>query len=332
MIIIDEVSEFKNENTKRYEMFKSVCSKAKKIISLSGEPIQNELADLWAEVYLLDQGTRLERTRQEFIEKYFFRIQTSQGKGYYLEPKRGAKRAICKQISDICFARKDENWRSRAGIISGEIYVDLNSIEYSKYCWMQDEMCIAMKKSRKIEVKNKIELSTKLFQMANGAVYDDSQKVICIHDRKLDALKEVFRLFPGRNILIAYWFLHDKKRIMSRYSEVKAIEQMKDIEEWNQNKIRIGLIHPSMGGSDIRLYKGGNVLVWFSLTWSLHLYQRMIWRMTSNFEHKLYVEHIVTRNTIDEKIYKGLKKKNINQQEMMDTLLEEIKENGESCH
>ena len=87
-----------------------------------------------------------------------------------------------------------------------------------------------------------------------------------------------------------------------------------------------------MGGSDIRLYKGGNVLVWFSLTWSLHLYQRMIWRMTSNFEHKLYVEHIVTRNTIDEKIYKGLKKKNINQQEMMDTLLEEIKENGESCH
>lgn len=332
LIIIDEVSEFKNETTKRYEKIKSVCSKAKKIISLTSEPIQNELADLWSEVYLLDRGVRLERSRQEFVEKYFFRIQTSQGKGYYLEPKQGAKKAICKKISDICFVRNDENWRSRAGVISGEIYVDLNSIEYSKYCWMQDEMCIAMKKSGKIEVKNKIELSTKLFQMANGAVYDDSQKVICIHDRKLDALKEIFRLFPSKNILIAYWFLHDKKRIMSRYSEAKAIEQMKDIEEWNQNKIRIGLIHPSMGGSDIRLYKGGNVLVWFSLTWSLHLYQRMIWRMTSDFEQKLYVEHIVTRNTIDEKIYKGLKKKNINQQEMMNALLEEVKENGEPGH
>lgn len=99
------------------------------------------------------------------------------------------------------------------------------------------------------------------------------------------------------------------------------------MEDWNQKKIKIGLIHPAVGGSDIRLYKGGNVLIWFSLTWSLHLYRRMIFRMTGEYGEKLYVEHIVTEKTIDEKIYKSLQKKGIDQAKLVEALLKEREEN-----
>lgn len=327
VIIIDEISEFKNPKAKRYENISKLCAKADRVIGLSSEPLQNAWDDLWAEIYLLDQGKRLEKTLKAFIEKYFFRVQTVQGKGYYLEPKRGAERAIRQAIADICYAKASENWQEKDNIVNNVYYARLNSIEYTKYSWMQNEMNIRMKDSGSIDIRNQMELSTKLFQMANGAVYDNEQKVICIHERKMEALKEIIRRFPDQNIMIAYWFAHDRDRIAARYSGAKVIETMQDMEDWNQKKIKIGLIHPAVGGSDIHLYKGGNVLIWFSLTWSLHLYRRMIFRMTGEYHEKLYVEHIVTAKTIDEKIYKSLQKKGVDQAKLVDALLKEREEN-----
>lgn len=321
-IILDEINEYKNPNGKRYKEMYALCRKAKRVIGLTGEPLPNELADLWAEISLLDEGKRLEKTKKEFVEKYFFRIQTTHGKGYYLEPKRGAKKAIYDAVADICYVRTKENQKKERKIVKNVVYAKLNSIEYTKYCWMQDEMGIRMRRDGNIEVKNKMELSTKLFQMANGAVYDNDKKTIYIHDRKIDALKETLRRFQGKNVMIAYWFAHDKERILAEIPEVHVIETLQDIQNWNQKKIRIGLIHPAESGTGMGLYKGGNVLIWFSLTWSLHLYQRLIWRMHGESTGKLYVEHIVTKKTIDEKIYNALQKKDINQQELMNVLFE----------
>lgn len=327
VIIIDEISEFKNPKAKRYEKISKLCAKADRVIGLSSEPLQNAWADLWAEIYLLDQGKRLEKTQKEFVEKYFFRVQTTHGKGYFLEPKRGTERAIRQAISDICYVKDSENWREKDNIVKNVYYARLNSVEYTKYCWMQNEMNIRMKNSGSIDIRNRMELSTKLFQMANGAVYDNEQKVIYIHERKMEVLKEILRRFPNHNIMIAYWFVHDRDRIAAGYSDARVIETMQDVEDWNQKKIKIGLIHPAVGGSDIRLYKGGNVLIWFSLTWSLHLYRRMIFRMTGEYGEKLYVEHIVTEKTIDEKIYKSLQKKGIDQAKLVEALLKEREEN-----
>ena len=218
--------------------------------------------------------------------------------------------------------RTKENQKKERKIIKNVVYAKLNSIEYTKYCWMQDEMGIQIQRDGSIEVKNKMELSTKLFQMANGAVYDNDKKTIYIHDRKIDALKETLRRFQGKNVMIAYWFTHDKERILAKIPEAHTIETLQDIQDWNQKKIRIGLIHPAESSTGIGLYKGGNVLIWFSLTWSLHLYQRLIWRMIGESSEKLYVEHIVTKKTIDEKIYEALQKKDMNQQELMNVLLE----------
>lgn len=320
VIILDEINEFKNPNGKRYREMQPLCNRAGRVVGLTGEPLPNELADLWAEIYLLDGGKRLEKSKKEFIEKYFFRVQTVHGKGYFLEPKKGAKNAIYKAIDDICYVGKKEDNNGQQNIMKNVVYVHLNSIEYTKYCWMRDEMGIQIRRDGSIDVRNKMELSTKLFQMANGAVYDNDKKTLYIHDRKIDALKELLRHFKGENVMIAYWFLHDKERVMSKIREARSIETVQDVQEWNQKKIKIGLIHPAEGSTGIDLSRGGNILIWFSLTWSLHLYQRLIWRMAGESPQKLYVEHIVTQNTIDEKIYEALQKKDINQKELLDTL------------
>lgn len=38
----------------------------------------------------------------------------------------------------------------------------------------------------------------------------------------------------------------------------------------------MALIHPASAGHGLNLQSGGNILIWFGLTWSLELYQQTV--------------------------------------------------------
>ena len=66
MVVIDELSSFKNHQTKRFKALMKVRPKVKRIVGLTGTPSSNGLMDLFAEFRLLDMGERLGR----FIGQY----------------------------------------------------------------------------------------------------------------------------------------------------------------------------------------------------------------------------------------------------------------------
>ena len=61
-MIIDELSSFKNHKAKRFRSLKKMLPHIKRLYGLTGTPAANGLLDLWAQVYLLDQGKRLYKT------------------------------------------------------------------------------------------------------------------------------------------------------------------------------------------------------------------------------------------------------------------------------
>ena len=61
MAVIDELSSFKNHQSKRFMAFMKVRPKLKRIVGLTGTPASNGLMDLFAEFKLLDTGERLGR-------------------------------------------------------------------------------------------------------------------------------------------------------------------------------------------------------------------------------------------------------------------------------
>lgn len=66
----------------------------------------------------------------------------------------------------------------------------------------------------------------------------------------------------------------------------------------------MALIHPASAGHGLNLQSGGNILIWFGLTWSLELYQQTVarlWRQGQSAE-TVVVQHIITAGTIDEGI------------------------------
>ena len=105
-IVVDELSSFKNWNSKRFKSLMKVRPRAKRVIGLTGTPSGNGLMDLFAEFKVLDMGQRLGR----FITKYrqdYFRPDRMNGQMVYsYKPLPGAEKRIYDKISDITISMK----------------------------------------------------------------------------------------------------------------------------------------------------------------------------------------------------------------------------------
>ena len=181
-----------------------------------------------------------------------------------------------------------------------------------------------------ITASNAATLSGKLSQLSNGAIYSDDGDVNIFHERKLDALEDLIEAANGRPVLVAYWFKHDLRRISERLSNLGIDFQQLDsdasIKKWNSGQLQVGLIHPASAGHGLNLQSGGNILVWFGITWSLELYQQTVarlWRQGQT-EGTVSVIHIVTDGTVDERILKALEAKDLTQSALIDAVKAEV--------
>ena len=330
MIVIDELSSFKNHNTKRFKAMLKVRPRVSRIVGLTGTPASNGLMDLWAEFRILDMGQRLGR----FITKYridYFQPDKRNGQIIYsYKPLPYAENAIYKQISDITISMKATDHLKMPGLVSSEYTVRLSDEEKQKYTDLKQELVLSLG-AAEITAANAASLSGKLSQMANGAIYDDSGEVIQIHDRKLDALEDIIESANGKPVLVAYWFKHDLTRISERLKKLhipfSRLDDSNSIRRWNNGEIPVALIHPASAGHGLNLQSGGSTLVWFGLTWSLELYQQTVarlWRQGQTSE-TVVVQHIVTKGTIDERIMKALSQKEHTQTALIDAVKADLK-------
>ena len=204
--------------------------------------------------------------------------------------------------------------------ISCQMPVYMSESEQALYDRMADEMILEYGEGQDIDAVNAAALSNKLQQMANGAVYDESGNVRNIHDRKLDALEDLIESANGKPLLVAYWFKHDRERIMKRFP-ARDISIKKDIDDWNAGKIPVALIHPASAGHGLNLQEGGSIIVWFSMTWSLELYQQLNARLyRQGQEHTVVIAHLVTAGTVDEDILSAIERKDTTQSAMIEAV------------
>lgn len=329
MVVIDELSSFKNHQSKRFKALMKVRPKVKRIVGLTGTPASNGLMDLFAEFKLLDMGERLGRFIRQYRNEYFKPDKQNGYIVYSYKPLPDAEERIYEKISDITVSMKAVDHLKMPELISNEYTVKMSEAEKEKYKELKDELILEVQDTE-ITAANAAALSNKLCQMSNGAIYDDENNIIPIHDRKLDALEDIIESANGKPVLVAYWFKHDRTRIAERlnkrgiiYQEIKSAESIKS---WNSGKLPVALIHPASAGHGLNLQSGGNFLVWFGLTWSLELYQQTnarLWRQGQKSE-TVIIQHIVTKGTVDEKILKALKEKDETQTALMTAVRAEL--------
>jgi SNF2 family DNA or RNA helicase len=326
MIVIDELSSFKNHQAKRFRALMKVRPKASRIVGLTGTPSSNGLMDLWAEYRILDFGERLGRYISRYRLQYFRPDKYNGPVVYSYKPLPGAEEQIYSKISDITISMKSTDYLKMPAKIINEVRVKLDEKEQKLYDTMKKELTISLK-DKEIDAGNAAALSGKLIQMADGAVYDNDGGVVKIHDKKLDALEDLIEAANGKPVLISYWYRHDLDRIKERFPFARELKTHEDFTEWNKGQIPVALIHPASAGHGLNLQAGGSTIVWFTLTWSLELYEQMnarLWRQGQQSE-TVVIHHIITEGTIDENIMKALWTKDKTQSALIDAVKANLK-------
>ena len=329
MVVIDELSSFKKHQAKRFKALMKVRPKVKRIVGLTGTPSSNGLMDLFAEFRILDMGARLGRFIGQYRNTYFKPDKVNGPIVYSYKLLPGAEDAIYERISDITISMKAKDHLKMPELVNTKYMVHLSDKEKKKYEDMKKELVLALPEGE-VTAANAASLSNKLSQMANGAVYADNEEVFSVHDRKLDALEDIIESANGKPVLIAYWFKHDLSRIEERLTKKNIPFQKLDssisMKKWNEGKIPIALIHPASAGHGLNLQSGGSTLVWFGITWSLELYQQTVARLyrQGQTSRTVTVIHILTKDTVDEKIMKALADKDTAQSALIDAVKAEL--------
>lgn len=309
MVVLDELSSFKNHQAKRFRAIKALRPKVKRIVGLTGTPSGNGLMDLWAEFRILDMGERLGRYISQYRNLYFKPDKRNGMVVYSYKPLPGAEEAIYHQIADITVSMKATDYLEMPELVSVVKEVRLSEREKERYDELKKSLVLELP-GGEVTAANAASLTLKLSQMANGAIYTDGKDVAAIHDRKLDALEDLVESANGKSVLVAYWFKHDKDRIRERM-EARELKEPQDFTDWNAGKIPVALIHPASAGHGLNLQQGGSILIWFGLTWSLELYQQTnarLWRQ-GQADKTVIIQHIVAKDTIDERILNVLEHK-----------------------
>lgn len=314
-VVIDELSSFKSPSSKRFKALKKVRPKLDRLIGLTGTPAPNGYIDLWSQLFLIDCGERLGKTLTSYRDN-FFKAGRRNGDIVYEWICKDTN-VINKLIGDVCISMKAVDYLTLPRVMYIDDWCEMSKKEAKAYDKFREEMVLELG-DEPITAQTAAVLSQKLQQYANGAIYDEDKQVHHLHDAKIDMLKELVEGANGQPVLVAYHFQHDLDRILSAFPEAVVLKTPKHIADWNAGKIPILVTHPASAGHGLNLQKGGNIVVWFSVTWSLELYQQFNARLYRQGQDKpVYIHHILTRGTVDEKIQVSLGKKSLTQNDLL---------------
>lgn len=330
IVVIDELSSFKSAQAKRWKSLRRVRGRIQRIIGLTGTPRPNGLDDLWAEIYLLDQGERLGKTLTQFRQRYLVPEKYNGHIVYQYRPADGAEEEVYNKLSDICMSIQKEDVLSLPGQVYEDVELTAPAALMKKYKQFErDRVLECLDADGQIVAGSAAALTNKLLQFANGAIYDTDGTVHELHTIKLDALDELIESAGGEPVLVLYAYQHDADRIRARIP-CRALDTPADIDAWNRGEIPVALAHPASIGHGLNLQDGGHIIIWYGLTWSLELYQQANERLNRPGQKNVCrIYHLILAGTHDSRVLDALKRKNAGQAAALEALRLEIAGNEE---
>ena len=324
MVVVDESSGFKDHKTKRWKALKRMRPKIQRIVLLTGTPAPNNLIDLWAQIYLLDEGARLGRTLGSFRERYFNPDKRSAQRVFTYKPKYGAEEAVEKLIGDICVSMRAEDYIKLPDCLTVDVPVELDPKARKAYDMLERQMLLEVDGSE-ITVNMAAVLTNKLLQLAGGAVYDDNHNPKLVHNCKIEAFMDLIEGLNGEHVIVFFAFQHESDRILKALSKtnlcVRVYSGPDDEADWNSGKIDVLLAHPASTAYGLNLQNGGHHIIWFGPTWSLEQYQQANKRLHRQGQRKTVIIHrLVAADTVDENVIKAIGNKRSTQDALLDAI------------
>jgi SNF2 family DNA or RNA helicase len=319
MVIIDESSSFKNPSTKRFRSLRRILPMTEYMVLLTGTPSPNSLLDLWPQMFLIDFGDALGSTVISYKQRFF----ESDYMGYKWNIKEGAADTIHNLILPRVLYMSADDYLDMPPRIDLTEMVELPSEALAIYKDFEKTLLAKLEDGEEVEAATAAVLANKLLQFANGAIYTDDKKNWSeTHKAKLDALEEIVEDNSNETLLVAYNYKSDLARLQARFPDAVVLDKRQTtIDRWNAGEIKMLLAHPASAGHGLNLQNGGNLIVWFGLTWSLEYYQQFNARLHRQGQEKpVRILHLTGKGTIDERVMGVLAHKDMTQRGLLAAL------------
>ena len=288
------------------------------MVLLTGTHSPNGLLDLWSQMYLIDYGNTLGRTMTAYKQRFF----EQDYMGYKFTPRAGSADKIHDLLGPHVLSMSAADYLElpdRIELVEG---VDLPASTLFAYRHFERTLLAELPEGE-IEAVSAAALANKLLQWCNGAVYTDTAGNWSeVHSAKLDALSDLVEQNPNENVLVAYNYKTDLERLLKRFSDAVVLDKDPEtVKRWNAGEISMLLAHPASAGHGLNLQRGGSLIVWFGLNWSLELYQQFNARLHRQGQQKpVRIVHIVANGCIDERVMRVLNEKNAQQSALLSAL------------
>lgn len=337
MVVVDELSSFKSSSSQRFKDLAKIIrsGKVNYFLGLTGTPQPRGLEDLWPEIYLVDGGQRLGKSMTAFHDRYFSKALQSRwdpkakAKRMYAEytPLPEAEAQIHEAIKDIAISLSADDWLNVPDAIEIFHDIQLDPADLTKVRRFTRTKVFNIDEQA-IKAETAATVAGKLLQIANGALYDENKQVHKVHDKKIKALEELVEEANGAPVMIFYWFQHDRdaiKKALKDYT-ITELQTPRERENWNKRKYDIALVHPASMGHGLNLQDGGNIIIWYSMTFDLEIYQQANARLhRQGQKQKVLIHHLVCKDTYDEEAVARLKAKDGSQKRLIESLKAERK-------
>ena len=322
MIIIDESIKIKSRSTNRFRGVKRLTSHpSTRVVIMTGIPAPNTEIDLWAQYFVVDRGERLGKTKGGFLERYFRSIMV--GFGRKVQLKRGCDEKIVNQLKDITMSLKSEDWLDLPEKQVIDYSLELDKGLKSDYNRLESNLIYSLQ-GEDMEITSATAALNKALQFCNGFLYDNEKNAVHIHDMKLDYLEQLLESSAGENALVCYYYKADLERLKKRFPYAEEVSK-KNIERWNQGKIKLLLLHPQSSGYGLNLQFGGSIIIWYSLVWSYSDYNQTnarLWRQGQ--ENHVRIMRLIVKDTVEERVARALETKHETNENIMQALKRQL--------
>ncbi|MAT51066.1 MAG: hypothetical protein CMK32_07775 [Porticoccaceae bacterium] len=318
-LLVDESTEFKNATGIRFKALKQLIPHIPVRMILTGTPIPQSYADLWAQIFILDQGKRLGKNITEFRRRYCYR---DYWKKWHVN--EFACPEIDELISDIVSRIDAADHLDMPDLRFNRVVIELPKKvkeAYDQGLWeLQNE-------DPEIGFDSTGASFTRVRTLCSGFAYvadeinpDAPQETKWLHKEKVDAIGEIHAGIGHKPLLVAFNFRAEREALVEKYKcdfiDGTTSSRQGDnlVDKWCRGELSMLAIHPGAVKYGLNMQSGGNHLAWISLPTSLADWQQTNARLyRQGQKDSVTIHSVIAHDTVDARLINLMESKETTQ-------------------
>ena len=317
-LIIDEVSAFKHHTSARSKALNKVKKYFNYRSVMSGTPNSNTICDIWNPVQILDNGKRLGTAFYAFRASVCAPEQVGpQPNMVKWHDKDGAEEVIYGLVSDISIRHKFEDCIDIPATHNYTMTYHLSSKQKKSYLEMEKTQVMSLKGAN-VTAINAAAVTTKLLQIASGAVYEHSDQYHTVDTGRYELVLDLVQ--DRKHPLVFFLWKHQRDELV-KLAEKRGLtycvldgsasdsERTAMVKHYQAGFYDVMFAHPKSAAHGLTLTRGSTT-IWASPTYDLeHFSQGNKRQARAGQTDKTEIITILAEGTIEEKVYKRLMEK-----------------------